>query len=106
MTNFETICTSPVFTLHGEFPREQFEYLCNRITDIYVQQVNKALSNFFEPYFRKAGIKGDITKGKIKWRGIKMKVETNLYSTKYQLCQRGVDISPVFVIETPTTLHT
>jgi hypothetical protein len=60
--------------------------------------IDTKLNDFFNPYFRKAGIKGEITKGKIKWRGIKMKVRNNLNSIDYQLSQRGVDISPVFTI--------
>jgi hypothetical protein len=60
--------------------------------------IDTKLKDFFNPYFRKVGIKGEITKGKIKWRGIKMKVRNNLNSTDYQLNQRGVDMSPVFTI--------
>jgi len=68
------------------------------IIKLQIELIDTKLNDFFNPYFRKVGIKGEITKGKIKWRGIKMKVRNNLNSTDYQLNQRGVDISPVFTI--------
>lgn len=63
------------------------------------EEEDRKLWEYFEPYLRAAGIKGEITKGKIKWRGIKLKVQNDLGSSKYQLNQRGVDISPVFTVE-------
>jgi hypothetical protein len=69
-----------------------------RIIKQQTELIDTKLNDFFNPYFRKVGIKGEITKGKIKWRGIKMKVRNNLNSTDYQLNQRGIDISPVFTI--------
>lgn len=69
-----------------------------QIIDAQVKAIDRALSDFFTPYFRDAGIKGEITKGKIKWRGIKIKVQQNIGSTTYQLNQRGVHISPRFEI--------
>lgn len=84
-----------------EFQKEakKMQSLMADITTKIVQQKNKKLWEYFEPYLRKAGINGEITKGKIKWRGIKVKVQRDLGSCKYQLCQRGVDISPIFTFE-------
>jgi len=74
------------------------ETIQQQIIDAQVKAIDRALIYFFTPYFRQAGIKGEITKGKIKWRGIKMKVKEELFKSTYQLNQRGVDISPRFEI--------
>lgn len=74
------------------------EQLQNEIIESQVKNIDNKLSEFFTPYLREIGIKGEITKGKIKWRGIKMKVRHSLGKTEYQLNQRGVDISPTFEI--------
>ena len=73
------------------------------IINLYLNNVDKKLKEFFEPYLRNAGIKGEITANKIKWRGIKMKINQDLKSTKYQLNQRGIDISPVLIIKNTFT---
>lgn len=78
---------------------EKMQSLMSDITLKMIEQTNEKLWSFFEPYLHGAGIKGEITKGKIKWRGIKLKVQNDLGSSKYQLSQRGVDISPVFTVE-------
>lgn len=78
---------------------EKMQSLIYDITSKMRKQADEKLLSFFEPYLREAGIKGEITKGKINWRGIKMKVQNDLSSSKYQLNQRGVDISPVFTVE-------
>ena len=74
------------------------EQLQNDIINQYLKNIYEKLMEFFTPYLKNAGIKGEITKGKIKWRGVKMKVQSDLTSTKYQLNQRGVDISPILTI--------
>ena len=71
----------------------------NQIVKQLVENTDRKLQEFFTPYFRIAGIKGEITAGKIKWRGIKMKVKHEFEKSSYQLIQRGVDISPVFEIK-------
>ena len=75
--------------------KKNLEQIQNEIIESQVKNIDNKLSEFFTPYFRSAGIKGEITKGKIKWRGIKMKVDYQLGKQFYQLNQRGVDISPV-----------
>lgn len=72
--------------------------LQNKIVNQIIEDTDKKLQEFFTPYFRQAGIKGEITKGKINWRGIKMKVKHEFGKSSYQLNQRGTDISPVFEI--------
>lgn len=74
------------------------ETIQQQIIDAQIKAIDRALMNFFTPYFREAGIKGEITKGKIKWRGIKLKVKQDFLKSTYQLNQRGVDISPEFEI--------
>jgi hypothetical protein len=93
--------------LSPEFEKEaeKMQSLMSEITSKVVKQIDEKLRECFEPYLREAGIKGEITKGKIKWRGIKLKVQNDLGSCKYQLCQRGVDISPVFTFEFPSPLN-
>lgn len=75
------------------------DQLQNDIINQYLKNVDEKLMEFITPYLRIAGIKGEVTKGKIKWRGIKIKVHSDINSTKYQLNQRGIDISPIFEIK-------
>jgi hypothetical protein len=93
--------------LSPEFEKEaeKMQLLMSEITSKIVKQTDEKLWEYFEPYLREAGIKGEITKGKIKWWGIKLKVQNDLESCKYQLCQRGVDISPVFTFKFPSFLN-
>jgi hypothetical protein len=76
----------------------ELEDLQNKIVNQIIEDTDKKLQEFFTPYFRQAGIKGEITKGKINWRGIKMRVKHEFGKSSYQLNQRGIDISPVFEI--------
>ena len=61
-----------------------------------LKKTDEQLMEFFDPYLRKTGIKGEITKGKLKWRGVKMTVKSDIYSSVFQLVQRGETISPEF----------
>lgn len=56
--------------------------------------IEKALRTFADP-----PIKGEITKGKIKWRGIKLIVVRNFMKEWRWLEQRGKQISPKMLIE-------
>jgi hypothetical protein len=76
----------------------ELEGLQHKIVSQIIEETDKKLQEFFTPYFRQAGIKGEITRGKIKWRGIKMKVKHEFGKSIYQLNQRGTDISPIFEI--------
>lgn len=76
--------------------------LLNLVTKQYLEFTDKTISEFFEPYFRSLGIKGNITKGKTKWRGLKMHVVNKEGGTTYQLFQRGIAISPILEINYPT----
>ena len=81
------------------------EQIQDEIIKRQLKLIDEKLMDFFTPYLRSAGIKGEITKGKIKWRGIKMKVGYELGMQRYQLNQRGVDISPVFEIKFETSKY-
>ena len=94
----KTVVSGSFFSPEFENESKKIQSLMSDITSKMMRQVDEKLWSFFEPYLREAGIKGEITKGKVKWRGIKMKVQNGLGS-KYQLNQRGVDISPVFTVE-------
>ena len=72
--------------------------LQDQIIKQIIEDTDKKLQEFFTPYFHQAGIKGEITKGKISWRGIKMLVNNKLTETTYQLIQRGKPISPKYTI--------
>jgi hypothetical protein len=76
----------------------ELENLQHKIVSQIIEETDKKLQEFFTPYFHQSGIKGEITQGKIKWRGIKMKVKHELGKSIYQLNQRGTDISPIFEI--------
>lgn len=95
----KTVVSGSFFSPEFEKESEKMQSLMSDITSKMMKQADEKLWSFFEPYLREAGIKGEITKGKIKWRGIKLKVQNDLGSCKYQLNQRGVDISPVFTVE-------
>ena len=69
------------------------------IIDKMMEKLDREMQDFFLPYFRQAGIKGEITKGKVRWRGIKMIVKGDNLKTSYQLIQRGELISPKFVVD-------
>ena len=71
----------------------------DNLTAYMVKKTEKALFEFFEPYLRKAGIKGKITKGKTRWRGIKIHVKNEIHYSVYQLIQRGETISHEFKID-------
>ena len=76
----------------------EIENIQEKILSIFQKKVDDKMEEFFNPYLRKLGIKGKITKGKLKWHGVRMKVEHNIGSVKYQLNQRGVDVSPILEI--------
>ena len=95
----QTDVSGSFFSPEFEKEAEKMQSLMSDVTSKMMKQADEKLWAFFEPYLREAGIKGEITKGKVKWRGIKLKVQIDLGSIKYQLSQRGVDISPVFTVE-------
>lgn len=76
----------------------EIENIQEKILSVFQKKVDDKMEEFFNPYLRKLGIKGKITKGKLKWHGVRMKVEYNIGSVKYQLNQRGVDVSPILEI--------
>jgi hypothetical protein len=57
-----------------------------------LENFDKTLFDFFEPQLRGLGVKGELTAGKLKWRGIKMHVYQFNNGIRYQLYQRGVAI--------------
>jgi hypothetical protein len=101
----KTVVSCSFISPEFEKEAEKMQFLMSDITSKFVKQTDEKLREYFEPYLREAGIKGEITKGKIKWRGIKLKVQNDLGSCKYQLCQRGVDISPVLNFKFPSPLN-
>lgn len=71
----------------------------NNLINHWVEKTNKEIMEFFYPYLRKTGIKGQITIGKTNWRGIKIRVKSCVFYNVYQLEQRGVLISPEFKVD-------
>jgi len=89
---------------HTDIPKysdDEINEIQSKVIDQMMKSINKDLEEFFDPYFRCAGIKGEITKGKIKWRGLKMHSYASLEFTEYQLFQRGKVISPTFRVNYP-----
>jgi hypothetical protein len=88
---------------------ELIDELTKQIIKQYSDDTDKLLLEFFTPYIQSLGIKGEITKGKLKWRGIKLKVkeEIKIDSIKryYQLTQRGIDISEILEINYNTNFY-
>ena len=81
-----------------EIDKNIIEFQKNIVSEI-VKKTDDALWYFFYPYLRLTGINGEITKGKVKWRGIKLVVKSDLHIWTYRLVQRGVFISPEFKID-------
>jgi len=88
---------------------ELIDELTKKICKQYSDDTDKVLLDFLTPYFKELGIKGEVTKGKLKWRGIKLKVKhekkIDSMTSYYQLNQRGVDISPVLKIHYNTNFY-
>ena len=67
-----------------------------------VQHQTKEIDDLLQTYarnFSNPPIKGEITTGKVKWRGLKMCVKNNHdFSKEYWIEQRGVKISPVITV--------
>lgn len=74
----------------------------NEGIDKYMAQVVKAQDEIFEFSLRNDAIppiKGNITKGKIKWRGIRMCQTHKPYETLIWLEQRGKKIGKLIVLK-------
>ena len=67
-----------------------------------IEDAIKKENDYFEKYIRENAtpkIKGEITKGKLKWRGIKLCVFNGHYEgTMKWVTQRGNQISPKLII--------
>lgn len=81
-TEFPAYSDSQIFDLTEQYVNKQAEL------------ISKKIDQYFEPYLLKTGIKGEITKGKLRWRGIKLHIYSGVDYRCYQLVQRGVKISP------------
>ena len=64
----------------------------------FQNELSKSLKEYFDPYLRKAGVKGKISKWTLKKAAIKLIVESDLITTKYMLTQRGEIISPILTL--------
>jgi hypothetical protein len=66
------------------------------LTQELIKNHLKNMDDTFIEYLRAAGIKGEITSGKLKWHGITIqRFSGSTRSTSYQLLQRGEPISPI-----------
>lgn len=76
--------------------------LTSNIMDLFVKQVKSEQDKAFEYALRNVAvptIKGDITKGKIKWRGIRIVQKNKPFMYETWLEQRGVRISAIIQVE-------
>lgn len=81
------------------YSNDQLFDLTEKFTEKLIAQSIKQIDDYFEPFIRKTGVKGEITKGKLRWRGIKMYIYSGADYTAYQLHQRGVKISPKLKVD-------
>lgn len=74
---------------------EILKEITNDITYEHEKWVKNILLNYATP-----PIKGEITKGKLKWRGIRLCIQNNYFDgTKEWVEQRGVKIGEEFIIK-------
>lgn len=69
--------------------------------EIHAQKVTKALNQMIEFTVRttaKPIIKGEITQGKLKWRGLKLVMAGSPFNRQYWIEQRGERISVILNI--------
>ena len=82
---------------------EQIDYrhLENQLMGNLISEVVKKEDDFLTQQLKYAWppIKGDITKGKLKWRGIKLIEQRTNYSCSKWLEQRGIILGDKFTIE-------
>ena len=74
----------------------------NNIIDSLCKDMIKKQDNIFEKTLREfaiPSIKGEITRGKIKWRGIKIIQQNKGFKIIKYLIQRGKQIGPKIIIE-------
>jgi hypothetical protein len=86
-----------------EIEYEQLFNSLNELKDCFTQSIIKKQDEMIENAIRMSTpvIKGEITKGKIKWRGLRL-VHKNTYGKiETWVEQRGVKISPSFIITCP-----
>lgn len=72
------------------------------VTALFSKQIIEEQNKIFEYALRNEAfppIKGEITKGKIKWRGIRIVTTNHFLENKTWLEQRGKRISPVIEIK-------
>ena len=78
---------------YAEFHQEaeRVNNLVRQLTEKLVKKANEELETIVRD-FSSPPIKGEITKGKLKWRGIKLEVYQDLGKTTYRITQRGEQI--------------
>lgn len=73
------------------------------ITDQFINKIKVEQERIFEFALRNNAdpkIKGEITKGKLRFRGIRLVIKNNYFVTDRWLEQRGKIISPIIKINT------
>lgn len=77
--------------------------LRDQTIDLYLQSTDAQIKLLMENNLRKLGIKGEFTKGRLRWHGIRMHItEYEWNKTGYQLFQRGVAVSPELIVTLET----
>lgn len=85
--------------------REQELEVAQRLINAMLTDAYKQRDEFLLPFLRERAtppIKGEITRGKIKWRGIVLCCSFEQSDTRYWMEQRGKRISPDFIIKAPS----
>lgn len=60
-----------------------------KIIEDFINKHAEKLNEMLEVELLQIGIKGKLTKGKMKWHGIKLLVDNHLEYSKYKIIQRG-----------------
>ena len=92
-------CKPIKLKINNECDNYYIESIQQEIIKKQLEHYDKILFDFFEPTLRELGIKGELTHGKLKWRGIKMHIQQRYNGNRYQLYQRGVAIGKSLDIE-------
>ena len=69
--------------------QRKLQDLQQKIMQDFIDKHNEKLSEILESELQYLGIKPPLTKGKMKWHGIKLLAKNQLDCVKYKLVQRG-----------------
>lgn len=94
-----------VIKLESRFKQDHKELLYDlqEMEQTIIGSITKRYNELLETAIRlsEPPIKGEITKGKVKWRGLKIVYKNTFNNLESWVEQRGVKISPSFIVTFP-----